>query len=278
MIGEIVGGYRVTSKLGEGGMGVVYLAEHSIMGRKAAVKVLHPGLSRDREMVQRFFNEARAAGAISHPGIVGVFDLGIRDDGNAFIVMDYLEGESLAARLHRKGRLSGDEALAITRQILSALSAAHAKGIVHRDLKPDNIFLVEDADVAGGERIKLLDFGIAKLQSDTGPSVITTRAGAIMGTPVYMSPEQCRGAGECDQRTDLYAVGVMLFELLTGRPPFSGTAVGDLMAAHLRDAPPTLTEKLGPTSVELEAIVATLLAKDPEHRFPSGEMAISTLR
>lgn len=277
MIGEVVGGYRVTAKLGEGGMGAVYLAEHSVMGRKAAVKILHPSLSSDREMVQRFFNEARAAGSISHPGIVSVFDLGIRDDGSAFIVMNYLEGESLAERLHRKGRFSSDEALAITRQILSALSAAHAKGIVHRDLKPDNIFLVPDADVPGGERIKLLDFGIAKLQADSGPDMVTTRAGALLGTPVYMSPEQCRGAGECDQRTDLYAVGVMLFELLTGRPPFTGTALGDLMAAHMRDAPPTLSEKLGPTSVELETIVATLLAKAPEDRFPSGEMAIATI-
>tara|TARA_R110002096_G_scaffold171490_6_gene344575 strand:- start:39610 stop:41559 length:1950 start_codon:yes stop_codon:yes gene_type:complete len=277
MIGEVVGGYRVTAKLGEGGMGVVFLAEHTVMGRKAAVKFLHASLSSNGEMVQRFFNEARAAGAISHPGIVSVFDVGIRDDGAAFIVMDYLEGESLAERLHRRGRLSGDEALAITRQILSALSAAHAMGIVHRDLKPDNIFLVPDADVPGGERIKLLDFGIAKLQSDSGPDMVTTRAGALMGTPVYMSPEQCRGAGECDQRTDLYAVGVMLFELLTGRPPFTGTALGELMASHMRDAPPTLSEKLGPTSIELEALVATLLAKAPEDRFPSGEMAIAKI-
>ena len=277
MIGEVVGGYRVTAKLGEGGMGVVFLAEHTVMGRKAAVKFLHASLSSNGEMVQRFFNEARAAGAISHPGIVSVFDVGIRDDGAAFIVMDYLEGESLAERLHRRGRLSGDEALAITRQILSALSAAHAMGIVHRDLKPENIFLVPDADVPGGERIKLLDFGIAKLQSDSGPDMVATRAGALMGTPVYMSPEQCRGAGECDQRTDLYAVGVMLFELLTGRPPFTGTALGELMASHMRDAPPTLSEKLGPTSIELEALVATLLAKAPEDRFPSGEMAIAKI-
>ena len=277
MIGELVGGYRVTEKLGEGGMGVVFLAEHTIMGRKAAVKILHPNLSSDTEMVQRFFNEARAAGSISHPGIVGVFDMGLRDDGSAYIVMDFLEGESLARRLHRKGRLPGDEALAITRQILSALSAAHAQGIVHRDLKPDNIFLVPDADVPGGERIKLLDFGIAKLQGDGGANVITTRAGALMGTPVYMSPEQCRGAGECDQRTDLYAVGIMLFELLTGRPPFVANAVGELMAAHMRDTPPTLTDKLGPTSVELEVIVATLLAKSPDDRYASGEMAIAKI-
>jgi serine/threonine-protein kinase len=277
MIGEVVGGYRVTSKIGEGGMGVVYRAEHTIMGRQAVVKVLRAQLSSNREMVQRFFNEARAAAAISHPGIVSVFDLGQRDDGCAYIVMDFLQGESLGTRLRRRGRLETQEALSITRQILSALAAAHSRGIVHRDLKPDNIFLVPDAELPGGERIKLLDFGIAKLQDDAGPGVLTTRAGALMGTPAYMSPEQCRGAGGTDQRADLYAVGVMLFELLTGRPPFVAPAAGDLMAAHMRDAPPRLRDRVSGLPEGLEEIVATLLAKAPEDRYDSGTTAIERI-
>ena len=276
-MGEVVGGYQVTAKLGEGGMGVVYLAQHTIMGRKAVVKVLRPQLSSNQEMVQRFFNEARAAAAISHPGIVSVFDLGQRADGSAYIVMDFLEGESLASRLHRCGRLESKEAMAITRQILSALSAAHAQGIVHRDLKPDNIFIVPDSELPSGERIKLLDFGIAKLQGDAGPGALTTRAGALMGTPVYMSPEQCRGAGHCDERADLYSVGVMLFELLTGSPPFAGKGAGDLMAAHLRDAPPKLRDRVGGLSQGLEEVVATLLAKSPADRYQSGAAAMEQL-
>jgi serine/threonine-protein kinase len=277
MIGEVVGGYKISAKIGEGGMGVVFLAHHTIMGRRAVVKVLRSQLSSNREMVQRFFNEARAAAAISHPGIVSVFDMGQREDGSAYIVMDFLEGESLARRLRRCGRLSSEDAMAITRQILSALSAAHERGIVHRDLKPDNIFLVKDSELPGGERIKLLDFGIAKLQGETGPGVLTTQAGALMGTPTYMSPEQCRGAGQCDQRADLYAVGVMLFELLTGSPPFQGEAHGDLMAAHMRDAPPKLRDRVSGMSQGLEEIVATLLAKSPADRFQSGELVIESL-
>ncbi len=277
MIGEVLGGYRVTSKIGEGGMGVVYRAEHTIMGRQAVVKVLRAQLSSNREMVQRFFNEARAAAAISHPGIVSVFDLGQRDDGCAYIVMDFLQGESLGTRLRRRGRLDTQEALSITRQILSALAAAHAVGIVHRDLKPDNIFLVPDAELPGGERIKLLDFGIAKLQDDTGPDVLTTRAGALLGTPAYMSPEQCRGAGGTDQRADLYAVGVMLFELLTGKPPFVDQAAGDLMAAHMRDAPPRLADRVSGMPDGLEEILATLLAKAPADRFESGTAVIQRI-
>ena len=277
MIGEVLGGYRVTAKIGEGGMGVVYRAEHTIMHRKAVVKVLRSQLSTNREMVQRFFNEARAAAAISHPGIVSVFDLGQRDDGCAYIVMDYLEGESLGARLRRKKRLETHESISIVRQILSALSAAHARGIVHRDLKPDNIFIVADPEIPGGERIKLLDFGIAKLQDDAGPGVLTTRQGALMGTPLYMSPEQCRGAGTIDHRADLYAVGVMLFELLTGRPPFVAEAAGDLIAAHMRDLPPKLSDRVSGMPPGLEAIVARLLAKLPEERFESGEATIDQI-
>src|SRR5262245_19155259 len=166
LLGDKLGSYLVTAKISEGGMGVVYRAEHGILGRSAAIKVLLPTYSQNRDVVQRFFNEARATTAIKHPGIVEIYDFGYRDDGRAFIVMELLAGESLAMRLPRVGRLDEDRALALVRGIAGALAAAHDAGIVHRDLKPDNIFLVPDAELPSGERPKLLDFGIAKLSGD----------------------------------------------------------------------------------------------------------------
>src|SRR5689334_4401433 len=187
MKGSVIGQYRVTGVLGEGGMGVVYAAEHTLLGRPAALKLLLPELSSKQDIVQRFFNEARAATAIRHPGIVEIYDFGWTNEGAAYIVMELLQGETLRARRAR-GPMPWSAALAITRQIAGALGAAHAKGIVHRDLKPDNIFLVPDPEVPGGERIKLLDFGIAKLAGQAVGQHMT-RTGAVIGTPTYMAPE-----------------------------------------------------------------------------------------
>src|SRR5215510_6594604 len=184
-------------------MGAVFLAEHTLIGRRAAIKVLLPALSQQREIVDRFFNEARATTSIPDPGIVQVFDFGFNVDGSAYIVMEFLEGEPLDKRLTRLGLLAASDALRITRQVSGSLGAAHARGIVHRDLKPDNIFMVRDPEAPGGERPKILDFGIAKLGGDN-PSRMRTQTGALMGTPVYMSPEQCRGAGLVDHRSDIY--------------------------------------------------------------------------
>src|SRR5215813_12338026 len=161
MLGRSLGNYQLVSTIGEGGMGVVYLARHATLGRPAAVKVLHPELSTNQSIVTRFFNEARAATAVRNPGIVEVFDFGFLEDRSAYIVMEYLDGESLGARMQR-GRSAIDATLTIVRAIARALQAAHEQGIVHRDLKPDNVFLVPDPDMASGERVKLLDFGIAK--------------------------------------------------------------------------------------------------------------------
>jgi eukaryotic-like serine/threonine-protein kinase len=231
MEGATIGQYRVTGVIGQGGMGAVYAAEHMLLGRPAAIKVLLPELSQNQAMVMRFFNEARAATAIRHPGIVEIYDFGWSPDGAAFIVMEHLQGETLARRMAR-GRFGWRPALAIVRQIAGALSAAHAKGIVHRDLKPDNIFLVLDPEVPGGERIKLLDFGIAKLAGESAGGMSMTRTGAVMGTPTYMAPEQCRGVAT-DHRADLYALGCIAFELCGGRPPFVGEGTGDVLAAHI---------------------------------------------
>ncbi|MBK9036332.1 MAG: serine/threonine protein kinase [Myxococcales bacterium] len=248
-------------------MGVVYAAQHALIGRHAAVKVLLPELSQNQDIVTRFFNEARAATAIRHPGIVEIFDFGYCADGSAYIVMELLAGESLAARMLR-GRMSVEGALLVVRQIAGALAAAHAQRIVHRDLKPDNVFLVPDPEVPGGERIKLLDFGIAKLTGD-GEQSSKTRTGTVMGTPTYMAPEQCRGVS-LDHRADLYSLGCILFELLTGRPPFVGEGVGDVLAAHIHVPPPPLLSLVPDAGPELDQLMQRLLAKDPEYRIQTA--------
>jgi tRNA A-37 threonylcarbamoyl transferase component Bud32 len=266
--GTQVGAYRLLRRIGEGGMGAVWLAEHAMLGRRAALKVLHPELSSRSEIVTRFFNEARAATAIADPGIVQIFDFGQHTDGSAYIVMELLDGEPLDRRLARHGALGLPDALRIMRQVASTLGAAHACGIVHRDLKPENVFIVRDPEVAGGERAKILDFGIAKLASEHGG--IKTHTQAVMGTPAYMSPEQCRGAGRVDQRSDVYALGCMLFALLVGRPPFDAEGAGEIIAMHLREPPPAPSSLRPGIPAEVERLVLRCLAKDPAQRFTHG--------
>jgi serine/threonine protein kinase len=267
--GEMLGSHRILRKLGAGGMGAVYLAEHALIGRKVAIKILLPEVSHNDEIVQRFFNEARIASALDHPGIIQVFDFGYRADGRAFIVMEYLDGESLGARLERRGRLPLDESLRIAHQCTGALDMAHRRGVVHRDIKPDNIFMVPDPLVEGGERAKLLDFGIAKLTGPERHVGSMTRAGVIMGTPVYMAPEQCSGAADVDHRADIYALGCVLFHLLCGRPPFAGPGSGDIMAAHLCAPAPAPSAFVPGIPPAVDAIVARCLAKLPDERFSS---------
>jgi len=272
VLGEVVGNFRITAKLAEGGMGAVYRAEHPLLGKSAAVKMLLPELSNNRDIVNRFFTEARSATAVRHPGIVEIYDFGYLQSGAAYIVMELLDGEPLSVVLAARGRLAEQEALIYTRGIASALVAAHAQGIVHRDLKPDNIFLVRDPDMVGGLRPKILDFGIAKVAEAhrVGGASSKTRTGAVMGTPTYMSPEQCRGVGEIDHRSDLYSVGCILYEMLVGRPPFSSEGIGDLLAMHLFGAPATPTEAGVVVSTAAEHLVLQLLQKRPEDRVQSA--------
>jgi serine/threonine-protein kinase len=267
MIGQTFGNYRVTELIGEGGMGIVYLAEHPGIGRRAAVKVLRPGLTDSPELTKRFFNEARAANAIRHPGIVEVFDCGTLPSGTSYIVMELLEGENLSSRLRNLGRLPIADAKRIAAQTASALAAAHAAGIVHRDLKPDNLFLVPDNRDTSSELVKVLDFGIAKLgQQGSNTSSVRTRTGSVMGTPAYMSPEQCRGTREIDHRTDIYALGVILFEMVCGRPPFVSEGFGEMVHLHISEPPPAPRSINAAVPEDLEHLILWCLAKEPAER------------
>jgi serine/threonine-protein kinase len=269
VIGEVIGNYRVVAELGKGGMGVVYRAEHVQLGRPAALKMLLPQFSSDQGIVQRFFNEARAASAIDHPGIVEIYDFGTHRDGRAYIVMEMLKGESLEHRLV-SGPLPPQEGATILAQTAAALSAAHQRGIVHRDLKPDNIFLVPNELVPGGVQVKLLDFGIAKL-ADEKTAGFKTQTGAMMGTPAYMSPEQCMGKADLDHRTDIYSLGCILFHVLCGRPPFtSDEGTGMMIAAHIRDAAPDPRTVNPSVPADLAAIILRCLEKEPSARFQNA--------
>jgi tRNA A-37 threonylcarbamoyl transferase component Bud32 len=274
-VGTVVGNYRVEAKIGEGGMGAVYLAHHPLLGRKAAIKILLPEHSKRPDLVTRFFNEAKTAASLRHPALVEVFDFGFLPDGAGYLVMDFLEGQSLQGRLEKVKKLSPEAAADIGRQIAAGVAAAHGQGIVHRDLKPDNVFLVPDPENPGRERVKILDFGIAKLvlpaagSSQAGVKDLRTSTGMLLGTPLFMAPEQCRGSGQIDHRADIYSVGCILYMMLTGRPPFNHEGVGEVLAAHLHEAvtPPRTIEPSLPAA--LEAIVLRALDKKPEARFQS---------
>ncbi|HZJ64214.1 MAG TPA: serine/threonine-protein kinase [Kofleriaceae bacterium] len=265
MLGVRIGNYTIVEKIGEGGMGTVYRAAHETLGRSAAVKMLSPESARDDEMVARLFNEARSATAIPHPGIVEIYDFGFLPDHTAYIIMELLEGESLAGKLRREGGVPHRRALEIVRAVCRTLHVAHEHGIIHRDLKPENIFLVPDPEMPAGERVKLLDFGIAKGAEEPLHHALT-ETGVVMGTPPYMSPEQCRGAAMIDRRTDLYALGCVLYELLCGRPPFSARSAGEIIAHHLYFRPRSPREHDPRIPRAVEDLVLWLLQKNPDRR------------
>jgi serine/threonine protein kinase len=275
-LGVHIGNYQIVEKVGEGGMGMVYRAVHATLGRSAAVKMLLPAASRQQDMIARLFNEARTAAAIRHPGIVEIYDVGLLPDQTAYIVMEFLEGESLAARLHRERDLPVARGVQIARAVAHILHAAHESGVVHRDLKPDNVFLVPDPEVAGGERVKLLDFGIAKPEADRGEYALT-QTGVMLGTPPYMAPEQCRGAGAVDRRADLYALGCVLYKLLCGRPPFITGGAGDIIAHHLYFAPEPPRRYGRPLPDALEALIFWLLRKDPRERPATAAQVVAAI-
>jgi Flp pilus assembly protein TadD/tRNA A-37 threonylcarbamoyl transferase component Bud32 len=266
--GQFVASYRIVRQLGQGGMGAVFEAVHRDIERRVAIKVLHPHLSRDEHFADRFLNEARAVNLVDHPGLVEVSDYARLPDGTTFIVMEYLKGETLNARLERESEQPLD-ALSLGRQIASTLHAAHVQGIIHRDLKPDNVMLVPDREATGGERVKVLDFGIAKGVVAIGgksDEVRRTQTGLILGTPTYMAPEQGRGTGEITDRADVYSLGVMLYQMLAGRPPFVARGMGEVLAMHLLCEPPPLVRYRASLSPRIVSLVHTMLSKDPKER------------
>ena len=255
-----VGKYELGKKLGKGAFGTVFAARDPNLDRDVALKVLHQEHGMNPEILRRFLQEARAAARINHPGIVTMHDCGI-DGDTAYIAMELLAGESLTARLTRCGRLSPETAMEICRQTACALDAAHRANVIHRDLKPDNIYLVPDPAAPSGERVKILDFGLAKQRSGTH----RTNVGMIFGTPRYMSPEQHRSSADADARSDIYALGCILFELVTGRPPFMG-GMRELITQHLGVTAPRAYLFLHHISAELDDLLARMLAKDPARR------------
>jgi serine/threonine-protein kinase len=278
VIGSVVGKYKVLEKIGEGGMGSVYRAEHTVLGSPAAVKLLLPMWTQDAVVVDRFFHEAKAASAIRHVGIVEVFDYGRLANDQAWIAMEHLRGENLTELFMRTGApLDASLVQQLAIQILGALDAAHVAGVVHRDLKPDNIYLVRDPSAPGAVRVKLLDFGIAKLGADRFGEKAKTKGGTILGTPAYMAPEQCKGGSDVDARADLYALGCIMFELLTGRPPFVAQGGGEIMAMHIYEPAPRLSSYAPHLPPDLEALIAKLLIKNPGDRMPSAAYALAAL-
>ena len=273
MIGRVVGKYKILDQIGEGGMGVVYRAEHVVLGSPAAIKVLLPQFTRDQVVLDRFFMEAKASSAIRHVGVVDVFDFGRLPNDQAYIAMELLRGEALSELLARMGPLSGPLATEITAQTLAALNATHAVGVIHRDLKPDNIFLTRDVGAPGGIRVKVLDFGIAKLITEDLGHKAKTKSGSILGTPAYMSPEQCKGGVEIDGRADLYALGCILYQMLVGTPPYVADGGGEVMAMQIYQPPPRLPPHLG----ELDGLLGKLLAKRPDERMPSAAYALAAI-
>jgi serine/threonine-protein kinase len=271
--GVQVGEYIVEGKIGEGGFGSVYRAVHPLIGKAAAIKVLNRQYSSNPQMVSRFIAEARAVNQIRNRNIIDIFSFGQLEDGRQYYVMELLDGVTFDGYLRQKGRLAPEDAMPILRGIARALGAAHAAGIAHRDLKPENVFLVMEDD--GNVFPKLLDFGIAKLMGESGLGH-KTRTGAPMGTPHYMSPEQCRGRN-VDQRTDIYSFGILVFETLTGRLPFDGEDVVDLLLKQTTAPAPRPSEVCPDLPAALDAPVLHMLEKDPANRPDSLTAALDAL-
>jgi serine/threonine-protein kinase len=270
--GSLIGGrYSLEQSIGSGGMGEVFRASDTLLGRPVAIKLVHAVDPRKHKQVsESFLREARISAAIAHPNVVQILDFGIHEGDVPFIVMELLEGENLADMLGRGVCVPIQAIFDLLLRVLDALRAAHAAGVIHRDIKPENIFLTRER---GGVSPKLLDFGISKVLDKSGVAHVTTTHGQIVGTPAYMSPEQARGLKEIDQRTDVYSMGVVLFELLSGELPFFSENPGDLLVLIMTAEAPSLATRIPELAGPLSDLVARALAKDPDRRFrDAGEM------
>ncbi|MBI2897710.1 MAG: protein kinase [Deltaproteobacteria bacterium] len=279
LIGTTLGRYAIQARLGEGGMGTVYRAEQWPLGRPVALKVIHRSLIQDAKVASRFLREAKIACALTNPHTVTIYDFGQAEDGTLYLAMELLVGESLQQRLTEKGRIAPELAAEVAAQVCRSLVEAHRKGIVHRDLKPDNIFLGTSDD--GSLLVKVLDYGLARIMTadDSRPSTLLTQIGTIVGTPIYMSPEQARGK-PLDQRTDLYSMGVVLYEMLTGVPPFQDEDAVLVLGKHIREPVPLMESigaKVAPPEA-LEILVHALLQKQPGDRPPDASHVYQALR
>ncbi|HKO51430.1 MAG TPA: serine/threonine-protein kinase [Polyangiaceae bacterium] len=270
--GEIIDGkYRTIRLIGEGGMGAVYEAENIRIHRKVAIKVLHAGVAETAEAVQRFEREAQAAGRIGSEHIVEVLDLGNLPSGDRYMVMEFMDGDSLGGRIKSKGRLSPAELFPIAHQLLAALDAAHNAGIIHRDLKPDNVYLLRSRSGVA-DFVKLLDFGISKFNQLSGDSGFSmTRTGAVMGTPYYMAPEQAKGAKDADHRVDLYAAGVILYESVTGEVPFNADTFNELLFKIVLEEPRPVQQLVPQIDLGFAAIINKAMTRDPAARFQTAK-------
>ncbi|MDI1444318.1 serine/threonine-protein kinase [Polyangium sp. 6x1] len=274
-VGEVIAGkYRVEREIGRGGMGLVLLAMHVDLEQPVAVKVLHEHSAYDDGAIARFIREARAAGKIQSEHVARVMDAGLLPEGGAYIVMELLDGKDLADVLHDEGALDVAVAVKHLLEACDAVAAAHAVGIVHRDLKPANLFLARKPDET--QIVKVLDFGVSKMVLPNAPTAVSglTQSGQIFGSPSYMAPEQLRSATDVDARADIWSLGVVLYELVTGRLPFPARTMADMMAAVVRDPPQPLAEVRADAPPELEAILMRCLEKEPSDRYSSvGELA-----
>jgi serine/threonine-protein kinase len=269
--------YRLVRMIGEGGMGQVFEAIYERLGKRVAIKILHPEYALKEMVTARFEREARAAGLIGHPGIIDIYDIGSTDDGNPFLIMEFLQGQSLSELLDQKFQLDVKTTVGIACQVLSALVAAHDAGVVHRDLKPENIFLNDTQRTT--PEVKLLDFGISKFIEDELGSASTrlTKTGTVLGTPLYMSPEQARGESRLDHRVDIYAMGVILYECLTGNLPFTGHNYNDLLINIVTQTPMEPSALVDSIPKNLERIILRAMDREPENRFPSANVMLSEL-
>lgn len=275
MIGRKLGNYRLLSILGQGGMGAVFLAKHEVTRRSVAIKISLPDYLHVGSISSHFYIEAQAVSAVDHPNVVATHYVGYEQDDTIYIVMERLHGQCLKSVLDRKNRLSMDDALIVVRQLAEALVAVHGAGIVHRDIKPDNIII---ARVLGkGEQVKLIDFGIAKMHRASRDIGHVTACDRLLGTPTYMSPEQCNDPSTVDIRSDLYSLGCIWFEMLCGRPPFQRRGIGSLLGAHVFKTPPRPRAINSSIPAAIERIILKLLSKQPEARFRDATELLAAL-